>query len=87
MLDVRVPPPLGVVPGDREQLALMQRLARSDMDQDQQPLQELFYYSLVLVNGFLAPSLRPVISGIQKGAPQWLRRLNRRQQGRRRPLE
>jgi hypothetical protein len=63
--------------------ALTQRLTRSHMDQDQQPFQEFLGRTLVLVNGFLAPSLRHVTSGIQKGVPQWLRRLDRGQQGRR----
>jgi hypothetical protein len=67
MFDVGVPLSLGVIPGNREQLALTQRLTRSYIDQDQQLFQELLYYSLVLVNGFLAPGLRPVISSIEEG--------------------
>ena len=76
MLDIGILALLGIIPGDREQLALAQRLARSHVDQDQQLLQEFLYCGLVLINGLLAPSLSPAISSIQKGVAQWLGYLN-----------
>ena len=67
MLDVHVLLLLCIILGNREQLALAQGLARGYIDQDQQLLEELLYYSLVLVNSLLAPRLCPIASSIEEG--------------------
>jgi hypothetical protein len=58
VLEVDVPPPLGVTPGDGEQLALAQRLARAYVDQDQEPFQELVGNGISLI-AFLRQTLVP----------------------------
>jgi hypothetical protein len=66
VLEVDVPPPLGIMLGNREQLALAQRLARTYMDQDQELFQELVSHSLISFNRFLLPGLGAIRGSIQE---------------------
>jgi hypothetical protein len=76
VLEAKAPPPLGIMPGDREQLALAQRLARAHISGDYLPLQELVCNSLILFDRFLPPDLGAVYSRIKERISQRLRVLN-----------
>jgi hypothetical protein len=87
VLEAKAPPPLGITPGDREQLALAQRLARAYVSRDYLSLQELVCDSLILFDRFLLPDLSTVCSHIKEQISQRLRVLNNNYQKPRERLE
>jgi hypothetical protein len=76
VLKAEAPPPLGIMPGDGEQLALAQRLARAYVSGDYPSLQELVCDSLIPFDCFLPLDLGAVYSRVKERISQQFRVLN-----------
>jgi hypothetical protein len=87
VLEAEAPPPLGITPGNREQLALAQKLARAYVSRDYPPLQELVCNSLIPFDRFLPPDLGTVCNRVKEQISQQLRVLNNSYQKPRERLE
>jgi hypothetical protein len=87
VLEVEAPPPLGITPGNREQLALAQRLTRAYMSGDYLLLQELVCDSLIPFDRFLPLDLSTVCNRVKERILQRFRVLNNSYQKPRERLE
>jgi hypothetical protein len=76
VLEVEVPPLLGIMLGNRKQLALAQRLARAHISGDYPPLQELVCDSFIPFDRLLPLDLGAVYSRVKERISQRLRVLN-----------